>query len=483
MQTLKVLIAEDEGIVARDIEQHLVEMGHEVVHVAFKAEEAIKHALVEKPDLILMDIMLQGNVDGIEAASTILEEFEVPVIYLTALSDSKTVKRALKTNPYGYIIKPFDQDDLRTAIELALFKYHQDQVAKGRDVWLRTLMRSMENAIIATDEKGTIKFVNEFAEELIERHECDIQENHLNQILMLGKLESENEIQHLLFPLEEIIEGGKSYTFGNNTILIGEDGTYLPVEAICTPLKDSEEEITGLVLNLQPSGDGQKWKSTRSTNPDELEAIGEASTAYPTISTSGLEITDILRMISQAPVASEYAMNWIQTFNGMSITLEGKRYNIASWRSKKAVDAFAFLLLKYPRPVHKEELMEFLWPEVNPATGTRRLHHVVSELRRNLEPRESSYSRKHFVQYDNQEYSLNLDEKVLIDFIIFEETAKTGNRLWVQGDENGALRCYRTALKWKRGEFLPKYRYDEQFEEKRARFEIVEEKIAERLGE
>jgi PAS domain S-box-containing protein len=118
----KILIVEDEAIVAKNIEKHLLNAGYKVVGLATKAEESIEKAETEKPDLILMDIKLKGDMDGIEAANKIRESLRLPVIFLTSYTDDETFQRAKLTDPFGYLIKPFEIKDLKRTVEMALYK-------------------------------------------------------------------------------------------------------------------------------------------------------------------------------------------------------------------------------------------------------------------------------------------------------------------------------------------------------------------------
>lgn len=123
MGEIKILIVEDENIVALEIKKRLQKMGYIVPGVASTGKDAICMAEGLLPDLILMDIMLKGEIDGIDAAYEIHTKYNIPIIYLTAYSDEKTLQRAKITEPYGYILKPFGEDDLRTNIEIALYKH------------------------------------------------------------------------------------------------------------------------------------------------------------------------------------------------------------------------------------------------------------------------------------------------------------------------------------------------------------------------
>lgn len=125
MNKPKILVVEDENVVALEIKKRLVRLGYVVPSVAASGKDAITKAKGFLPDLVLMDIRLKGEMDGIEAAQEIRTQLGIPVIYLTAHSDEETLKRAKQTEPEGYILKPFEEEDLRTIIEVALYKYQK----------------------------------------------------------------------------------------------------------------------------------------------------------------------------------------------------------------------------------------------------------------------------------------------------------------------------------------------------------------------
>lgn len=132
----KILIVEDENIVAKDIQNSLKKLGYLVPAIVSTGEKAIEEAQESRPDLILMDIMLKGDMTGIESANIIKERFDIPVIFLTAYADENTVNKAKISEPYGYIIKPFKDNDLQTTIEMALYKHDKDiNIRKERDLY------------------------------------------------------------------------------------------------------------------------------------------------------------------------------------------------------------------------------------------------------------------------------------------------------------------------------------------------------------
>ncbi len=142
MEKARILIVEDESIIARDIEESLTSLGFEVVSLEVSGEKAVERASREKPDLVLMDIVLQGPLDGIEAAAEIRSRLGIPVIYLTAYTGSKVMERAKVTEPFGYLIKPFDNRELSFAIEIALYKHKMEQELRESRQWYRELVET-----------------------------------------------------------------------------------------------------------------------------------------------------------------------------------------------------------------------------------------------------------------------------------------------------------------------------------------------------
>jgi CheY-like chemotaxis protein len=122
----RILVVEDEAITALDLKQQLLSMGHDVVGVVDNAAGAVKAAAELKPCLVLMDVRLAGDIDGITAASAIRGYDNIPVVFLTAHADATTLERALKAGPFGYILKPFQHHELKACIEVALYKHSKE---------------------------------------------------------------------------------------------------------------------------------------------------------------------------------------------------------------------------------------------------------------------------------------------------------------------------------------------------------------------
>ncbi|MCH8120845.1 MAG: PAS domain S-box protein [Planctomycetes bacterium] len=165
MANVKILVVEDEVIVAKDIADMLKSRGYDVPAIALSGEQAIEKTEQIQPDLVLMDIVLRGDVDGIEAAEQIRRRFGIPVIYLTAYTDEQTVKRAKITEPFGYITKPFDMRELYTNIEMALYKHKAEKaLQRSKQEWEKTF-DAISDWIALTDLKGRILRTNRSGED------------------------------------------------------------------------------------------------------------------------------------------------------------------------------------------------------------------------------------------------------------------------------------------------------------------------------
>ncbi|WP_367898871.1 response regulator [Leptospira sp. WS58.C1] len=153
----KILIVEDESIVAKDILSKLSDLGYDFVSIASTGNEALRKVYLDKPDLLLMDIMLsRGNYDGIETVQEILDKMDLPVIYLTAYADESTLLRSKPTRPYGYLLKPFQTKELQIAIEIALNKYSLDKKRKRERRNMSAILHGVKDLIKPSSEEAGI---------------------------------------------------------------------------------------------------------------------------------------------------------------------------------------------------------------------------------------------------------------------------------------------------------------------------------------
>ena len=141
MKKTSILIVEDEVIIAKDMSLTLAKLGYQITGHCVSGEEAIGMAEEKHPDIIVMDIMLKGEMTGIDAAKEIHNKYNIPVVFITAYSDEDTISRANSSSPFGYIVKPFKANDLRATIETALNRFHEEQSLKAENEMLYKLAK------------------------------------------------------------------------------------------------------------------------------------------------------------------------------------------------------------------------------------------------------------------------------------------------------------------------------------------------------
>jgi two-component system cell cycle sensor histidine kinase/response regulator CckA len=245
MSNPRVLVVEDEGIIAKDIQSTLNSSGYSVIAIASSGEEAIEKAMGMHPDIVLMDIVLEGAMDGVEAAEHIRDRFDIPVVYLTAYSDDTTLQRAKITEPSGYILKPFQERELYTTIEMALYKHKMERKLKENEQWLATTLKSIGDAVIATNANKLITFMNPVAEALTGWRQEEAIGKPLKDVF---KIINEKTAKVVEDPAARVLREGVVVGLANHTVLIAKDGTKRPLDDSGAPIRDDKGKITGVVL-------------------------------------------------------------------------------------------------------------------------------------------------------------------------------------------------------------------------------------------
>jgi PAS domain S-box-containing protein len=241
----QIMVVEDDRIVAEHIRRSLQDMGYSVPAIASSAGTAIKEAKEKRPDLILMDIVLEGEMDGIETALQIHSRFNIPVVYLTAYSDDKMMERAKITEPFGYVIKPFNVRELHVIIEIALYKHKMEMELKEREQWLAATVKNLGEAVIATDKKGIIKTINPFAEALTGWKKEDALGKPLATVFNIISEGTDKKVED---PVTKAIKEDSFYGLAEHTVLIAKEGARIPVDIIGTAIKNDRDGIIGVVL-------------------------------------------------------------------------------------------------------------------------------------------------------------------------------------------------------------------------------------------
>jgi len=245
MKRTRILVVEDESIVAKDIQSQLTRLGYSVPATAASAQEALAKAQQVRPHLALVDIRLKGDIDGIVLAHQLREQLQVPVVYLTAYADDATIERAKKTEPFGYLLKPFEERDLQTAIELALYKSQMEARLRESEQWLRATLRCIGDGVIATDDKGLVRFMNPVAEAMTGWSEQEALGKPLGEVF-----QAVDELTHgpLESPFDRAIREGLVSGPGAEKLLLSSAGAETIIEDTAAPIRDRTGEVRGVVL-------------------------------------------------------------------------------------------------------------------------------------------------------------------------------------------------------------------------------------------
>jgi len=287
MAKAQILVVEDDNIVVRELRDRLQSLGYAVSAVASYGEEVIEKAAETRPDLVLMDIKLRGDMDGVEAAQEIRDRFDIPVVYLTAYADEDTLQRAKITEPYGYIIKPFEERELHTATEMALYRHGMERKLKESERWLATILRSIGEAVIATDEKGLVTFVNPVAEALTGWKQEDALGKDGTEVFRIVSEETGILAES---PVTKALREGVIVGLANHSILIAKDGTETPVDDSAAPIRDDKGKVIGVVLVFRDITERKRVEEALQRRAAQLELLSDVGSRIAAI----LELDSVL---------------------------------------------------------------------------------------------------------------------------------------------------------------------------------------------
>ncbi|MBF0541305.1 MAG: response regulator [Nitrospirae bacterium] len=242
----KILIVEDEWIIANDIRMNLQDMGYEVAAVVSTGEKAIKLARDLMPDLILMDIMLEGDMDGIDTAKHIHQELDIPFIYLTAYSDKRFINRSKETEPFGYLLKPFKSREIQIVIEIALYKHKMERNLKESQKWLSTVFNSITDAVITTDFNGLISYLNPSAVTITGWNDIEAKVHTIEEVFSVVPDMNSDKMN----PFIDIHKQNKEIP-AMDYVLTAKNGEKIYIEAGAAPIRDDKDRIIGGIITFR----------------------------------------------------------------------------------------------------------------------------------------------------------------------------------------------------------------------------------------
>jgi PAS domain S-box-containing protein len=267
---LRILVAEDDGMVAEAICDRLTDAGVEVVARADTGTRAVEAALALRPDLILMDVGLKGDMDGIRAAELINEKMRVPVVYLTGDSDQKTLQRAKAASAFGYVLKPFHIRNLMVAIEVAVERFEMERRLEESQLTYATILGSIGEAVIAVDTQGRVGFMNGVAERLTGWSARDGCQKPWQAILNIIDSREEHNAVDLI---SRALRSHTMFSLGRDAVVISRAGIRVPVDGNMACIVDSLERVVGACITLRDVTSARQAQSALEAMAQRLRTV------------------------------------------------------------------------------------------------------------------------------------------------------------------------------------------------------------------
>ncbi|HET9931883.1 MAG TPA: ATP-binding protein, partial [Polyangiaceae bacterium] len=266
----RVLVVDDERLVAREIAEELEEFGYEVAATASTADEALSLAREKRPDLVLLDVRIRGPRDGIEAATVLRDRFRIPVVFLTACADAETLTRAKSTDPYAYLVKPVSASDLRSTVEIAMNRARIERTLSEQFHWLSTTLRSIADGVVCVDARGCITFLNPTAERLTGWTLSEAVGKPWDDVVVLLDEDTRSSRRG---PLNEALSQRTVAALPEGTLLRSHDGTLYAIQDSAAPILSDDSALTGAVMVFQDVSEKRQLKRQAELN-DRLASLG-----------------------------------------------------------------------------------------------------------------------------------------------------------------------------------------------------------------
>jgi CheY-like chemotaxis protein len=255
MNKPRIMLVEDEKVVAADIQECVKGLGYEVVGAVATGTEALRLAVDAMPDLVLMDIKLKGVLDGIDVAGALYDRLKIPVVYLTAHADAEILGRARQTMPAGYVLKPFDDRTLRTAIELAFDRHHRERQLIDVGERMAAAFGSIDEAVIVAGESGQIALMNPVAETLTGWTQEEALGKPVGEVFtMLDPLTGAPQASPVGRVFREGVALCLSGASEEDVVLLGRHGVRQTIQGSAAPVRDGDAHAVGVCLLFRATG-------------------------------------------------------------------------------------------------------------------------------------------------------------------------------------------------------------------------------------
>lgn len=257
---VRVLVVEDEALVAEDLRETLDAMGHRVVAVTDRGDHALLLAEELRPDLVLLDIRIRGALDGVQVAERIVGSLDIPTVFVTANADLATLDRATRAQPYGFVLKPFNERELRAAVGVALYRHRAERRLRQMESWLSTTLQSIGDAVIATDRDGRVSFMNVTAEFLTGWTRTEALGRALHEVFDVHSPSGETDVAAMV---EQVLRDGVVFYLTRDFYLRTRGGHLVPIDDSIAPIRAEAKPIDGVVVIFRDRSEAQREASAR----------------------------------------------------------------------------------------------------------------------------------------------------------------------------------------------------------------------------
>jgi diguanylate cyclase (GGDEF)-like protein/PAS domain S-box-containing protein len=310
MKGERLLIVEDEKIIALDLQHRLERFGYSVVGMAIDQASATSLARETKPDLVLMDIMLAGGDDGVAAALQIRRETGIPVIFITAYTDEATVERAKEVEPAGYILKPFKERELYTTIDIALYKSSIETKLRKQESVFSSILHTINDGIIATDRDYAVEFMNPVAEDLCGIKQSAAKGVHVDKLVSLADRRT-----HRTLRIDEMRVADDGPFFFHDMMVSGSSGQGVLVDGSVTKIKESKTIDDGYVIALRDITELRRLSETIN-----YQASHDNLTGLSNREEFAFKLTELLRVVRNSNVQHTLLFIDIDRFKAVNDT-------------------------------------------------------------------------------------------------------------------------------------------------------------------
>ncbi|MEP7168294.1 MAG: response regulator [Bacteroidota bacterium] len=312
MAKTKILVVEDENIVAKDIQNTLIRLGYDVPATASSAVIAFDKLDEIKPDLVFLDIRLKGDIDGISIAERIKTEYDLPVIFLTSYADKNTLDRAKLTQPYGFLIKPFNEADLQSTVEMALYNFSQMQELRANKNLYANALSHLDDAIIISDNESKISFLNPKAATITGFGNDSAKGKEISTLIRFENKEKQFFNQAAF---NELMKSGAMLNLENATVTLPRDNSTFKATVTSSPVKDEQNHLIGSAFVVKQQVANQVAAAANTS--EVVEKVAEAGAKSEIIPFDNLVIQNSFFVKKGSMLVKVYLENvlWIQAMD------------------------------------------------------------------------------------------------------------------------------------------------------------------------